>query len=116
MRGRSCRTGLLQLPICRGFLANALVGEQCILAAMPIDVPVSCTCGAVAGFVRGVTPVNSRRLSCMCDDCQVYAEYLGRADEILDRHGGTDLSYATQNRVQVVEGHEQLRGVRLYPA
>jgi hypothetical protein len=83
---------------------------------MPIDVPVSCTCGAVAGVVRGVTPANSRRLSCMCDDCQVYAEYLGRADEILDRHGGTDLSYATQNRVQIVGGHEQLRGVRLYPA
>jgi hypothetical protein len=83
---------------------------------MPIDVPVSCTCGVVAGVVRDVTPANSRRLSCMCDDCQVYAEYLGRADEILDRHGGTDLSYATQNRVQIVEGHEQLRGVRLYAA
>lgn len=83
---------------------------------MPVDVPVSCTCGAVAGIVRGVTPANSRRLSCMCDDCQVYAEYLGRADEILDRHGGTDLSYATQNRVEVVAGREQLRGVRLYPA
>jgi hypothetical protein len=83
---------------------------------MSIDVPVSCTCGAVAGIVRGVTPANSRRLSCMCDDCQVYAQYLGRADEILDRHGGTDLSYATQNRVEVVAGREQLRGVRLYPA
>lgn len=82
---------------------------------MPIDVPVSCTCGAVAGIVHGVTPANSRRLSCMCDDCQVYAEYLGRADEILDRYGGTDLSYATQNRVEVVAGREQLRGVRLYP-
>jgi hypothetical protein len=88
----------------------------CIITGMPIDVPVSCTCGAVAGIVRGVTPANSRRLSCMCDDCQVYAQYLGRADEILDRHGGTDLSYATQNRVEVVAGGKQLRGVRLYPA
>ena len=83
---------------------------------MPIDVPVSCTCGAVAGIVRGVTPANSRRLSCMCDDCQVYAEYLGRADEILDLHGGTDLSYATQNRVELLAGREQLRSVRLYSA
>lgn len=83
---------------------------------MPIDVTVSCTCGAVAGIVRGVTQANSRRLSCMCDDCQVYAEYLGRADEILDQSGGTDLSYATQDRVEVVAGRERLRGVRLYPA
>jgi hypothetical protein len=87
-----------------------------IIIVMRIDVPLSCTCGAVAGIVRGVTPANSRRLSCMCDDCQAYAQYLGRADEILDRHGGTDLSYATQNRVEVVAGSEQLRGVRLYPA
>jgi Family of unknown function (DUF6151) len=52
----------------------------------------------------------------MCDDCQVYAEYLGRADEILDRHGGTDVSYATQDRVELASGREHLRGLRLYPA
>ena len=85
-----------------------------IIVPMPIDVPVSCTCGAVEGIVRGVTPANSRRLSCMCDDCQAYAEYLGRAGEILDPYGGTDLSYATQDRVEVLAGREQLRGVRLY--
>ena len=83
---------------------------------MPIDVPLSCTCGTVVGIVRGVTPANSRRLACMCDDCQAYAEYLGRADEILDRHGGADVSYATQDRVEIASGREQLRGLRLYPA
>lgn len=82
---------------------------------MPFDVPVSCTCNAVAGIVRGVTWANSRRLSCMCDDCQVYAQYLGRDLEILDAHGGTDLSYATQNRVEILSGREHLRAVRLYP-
>lgn len=49
----------------------------------------------------------------MCDDCQVYAHYLGRAGEILDPHGGTDLSYATQNRVSISGGHGLLRAVRL---
>jgi hypothetical protein len=82
---------------------------------MPFDVPVSCTCGAVAGIVLGVTWTNSRRLSCMCDDCQAYAHYLGRALEILDAHGGTDLSYATQTRVKILSGREHLRAVRLYP-
>jgi hypothetical protein len=80
---------------------------------MPFDVPLMCTCGAVAGVVRGVTPANANRLSCMCDDCQVYAHYLGRADAILDSHGGTDLSYATQARVSILKGREQLQAVRL---
>jgi hypothetical protein len=83
---------------------------------MPADILVSCTCGAVTGLVRGVTVANSRRLSCMCDDCQVYAHYLRRAGEILDVHGGTDLSYATQDRVSISAGRDHLRAVRLSQA
>jgi hypothetical protein len=81
---------------------------------MPIDIPLSCTCGAITGCVRGVTRANARRLSCLCDDCQAYAHYLGRTGDILDAHGGTDLSYATQARVEVSTGSELLAGVRLY--
>jgi Family of unknown function (DUF6151) len=81
---------------------------------MPTDVPVACTCGKVSGVVRGVTPANSERLACMCDDCQVYAHYLRRAGDILDAHGGTDLSYATQNRVSITTGRDRLRAVQLY--
>lgn len=80
---------------------------------MPIDAPLECTCGAVAGVVRGVTPANANRLSCMCDDCQVYAHYLRRADAILDPHGGTDFSYATQARTLILKGREHFRAVRL---
>jgi hypothetical protein len=89
------------------------LGRSGILALMPFDVPLACICGAVAGVVRGVTPANANRLSCMCDDCQVYAHYLRRADLILDSHGGTDLSYATQARVSILKGREQLQTVRL---
>jgi hypothetical protein len=49
----------------------------------------------------------------MCDDCQLYAHYLGRAHEILDAHGGTDLSYATQSQLVLATGQERLRAVRL---
>jgi hypothetical protein len=80
---------------------------------MSLDVPVACTCGAITGVVRGVTAANSRRLACICDDCQVYAHYLRRAGEILDAHGGTDLSYATQNRVAIWTGRDRLRAVQL---
>lgn len=52
----------------------------------------------------------------MCDDCQVYAHFLGRADELLDVYGGTDLSYATQSQLSLTSGSEQLRAVRLSPA
>lgn len=49
----------------------------------------------------------------MCDDCQAYAHYLGRAGAILDAWGGTDLSYATPNRVIIDEGKDLLACVRL---
>jgi hypothetical protein len=82
---------------------------------MPIDVPLGCTCGAVAGLVRGVTPSNACRLSCRCDDCQIYAHYLRRADTITDVYGGTELFYSTQARITIDAGRDQLRTVRLYP-
>jgi hypothetical protein len=82
---------------------------------MPIDVSLGCTCGTVAGLVRGVTPANACRLSCRCDDCQIYAHYLRRADAVLDIHGGTELFYSTQARISITAGAEQLRTVRLYP-
>jgi hypothetical protein len=82
---------------------------------MSVDVPLGCLCGEITGVVVGVTRANSRRLACMCDDCQVYAHHLGRADELLDAYGGTDLSYATQSRITITAGAELLRAVRLYP-
>lgn len=82
---------------------------------MTIDVPLGCSCGAVTGVLTGVTPKNSNRLSCMCDDCQVYAHFLRRAEAILDTNGGTDISYATQSRLQLMCGKEHLRAVKLTP-
>jgi hypothetical protein len=79
---------------------------------MAVDVTLGCSCGAVSGVLLAVTPQNSSRLSCMCDDCQLYAQFLGRLD-ILDASGGTDLSYATQARVRITDGSQLLRAVRL---
>jgi hypothetical protein len=49
----------------------------------------------------------------MCDDCQLYAHFLGSADTMLDAHGGTELSYATQSRVFLRSGVEHLQAVKL---
>lgn len=83
---------------------------------MTTTIALECACGAVAGEARGVTPFNARRLSCYCDDCQMYAQYLGRAPSLLDARGGTELLYATQARVAIERGPERLRAVRLYPS
>lgn len=51
----------------------------------------------------------------MCDDCQTYAEHLGRADVILDAHGGTEVLQTVPARVRITQGHEHLRCLRLSP-
>jgi hypothetical protein len=63
-----------------------------------------------------VTAGNATRLACLCDDCQIYAHYLGRAAEMLDAYGGTDLSYTIQSRIELRAGQELLRAVRLSQA
>lgn len=44
----------------------------------------------------------------------MYAHHLGRAEEILDLYGGTDFSYATQQRVSIEKGATYLVAVQLY--
>ena len=51
----------------------------------------------------------------MCDDCQAYAHHLGRADTVLDANGGTDVYQTTPARIELTEGVEHLRGLRLSP-
>lgn len=49
----------------------------------------------------------------MCDDCQAYAYWLERADDILDENGGTAVFQMTPAQLKLVEGREHLRCVRL---
>ena len=83
------------------------------MAAMPTDLPVRCSCGALRGTVRGVSPDRGNRIVCYCDDCQSYAHYLERADEILDKHGGSDVFQLSPSRLVIGEGADRLACVRL---
>lgn len=86
-----------------------------IVAAMPRhDIALACTCGTVTG-TASVDPTRGNRLVCMCDDCQAYAHWLGRADLILDPSGGTEIVQMTPAQVRITGGHEQIRCVRLGP-
>jgi len=82
---------------------------------MPPDVPIRCRCGNLRGVARALSPTTGNRVVCYCDDCQSFAHFLGRADEILDAHGGTDIFQTSPVRVEFDEGHEHLACMQLTP-
>ncbi len=82
---------------------------------MTTDLPLKCTCGKLRGTLHAVSPKRGNRLSCLCDDCQTYAHYLGRASEILDEYGGTDLYQTTPAQLTLSSGQEHLCCLRLSP-
>lgn len=55
------------------------------------------------------------RLVCYCDDCQSFAKFLGRAKEILDAHGGTDIFQMSSAHLEITQGIEFLECLRLTP-
>ncbi|BBM86544.1 DUF6151 family protein [Candidatus Uabimicrobium amorphum] len=77
-----------------------------------VDVPLRCSCGSVQGMASNVSAKSGVRLTCYCDDCQKFAQYLGRSD-ILDEYGGTDIFQITPSQIKFTQGSEQLRCVRL---
>src|SRR4051812_24670077 len=76
-------------------------------------VRLECSCGGVTGTASNVSPRTGNRLICMCDDCQAYAHHLGRADDILDAYGGTDIFQLTPSQVVISSGRDRMRCVRL---
>lgn len=82
---------------------------------MNTDMQISCTCGRLQGVARAVSGSVGNRLICYCDDCQSFAEFLGRADEILDAHGGTDIFQMSPADLEFANGVENLACMRLTP-
>lgn len=79
----------------------------------PTDLPIRCSCGALRGLLRGASPESGNRCVCYCDDCQSFAFYLDRANEILDENGGTDIFQTSSGHLEFIEGLDQLACVRL---
>jgi hypothetical protein len=73
--------------------------------------PLQCRCGTVKGYVTDPRKVN--RAVCYCRDCQAFAHFLGRAGDILDAQGGTDVIQTLPARVSVTEGGDVLACMRL---
>lgn len=59
------------------------------MGATQADIPFRCECGSAAGRLRAGAEAD--RIVCYCDDCKAYAQYLGRAETVLDDRGGTEI-------------------------
>lgn len=73
--------------------------------------PLKCRCDTLKGFVDSLETAN--RAVCYCKDCQAFARYLGRENDVLDEHGGTEVFQMLPKFVHVSEGLEALACVRL---
>ncbi|WP_411886806.1 DUF6151 family protein [Polaromonas sp. YR568] len=68
--------------------------------------PLRCQCGTLRGHVSHTELVC--RGICYCKDCQAYAHFLGKAGEILDEMGGSDVVATLPQHVTFSQGIESL--------
>ena len=82
---------------------------------MATDLTLRCSCGEFEGVLRGASPENGTHGICYCNDCQAFAHFLGRATEILDDHGGTDIYQTSPARLKFTKGKDRVACVTLTP-
>lgn len=79
------------------------------------DLSLKCKCGEFRAVVRNFAAETSGRAICYCDDCQAYAQALGRPKEILNQSGGTDITPVMPSQFKILSGASHLRLLRLTP-
>jgi hypothetical protein len=76
--------------------------------------PLRCRCGTLQGHVSAPQQAMARGV-CYCKDCQAYAHFLGRADDVLDVHGGTDVIATHPQHVVIDRGLDALACMSMSP-
>jgi len=79
------------------------------------DLPLQCTCGAVRGTLRDVSPSTVFHFVCHCGDCRTFLRHIGRADDLLTPHGGTAVVHSTPARITLLAGADKVGLLRLSP-
>lgn len=79
------------------------------------DLEIRCTCGSLRGVAHAVSRRDGNRVVCYCNDCQAFAHFLGRAGEVLDTHGGTDIFQMSPAHLEFTDGADELCCMRLTP-
>ncbi|MEO0827805.1 MAG: DUF6151 family protein [Cyanobacteria bacterium J06635_15] len=72
---------------------------------------IQCDCGQLKGTLNSNAHVN--RCVCYCPDCQAFARFLKKENEILDESGGTDIIQTTPSHITFTAGIENLSCMRL---
>jgi Family of unknown function (DUF6151) len=75
--------------------------------------PLQCRCGTLQGVIADVSNVN--HAVCYCRDCQAFAYFLGRAADVLDEKGGSDIVQILPRKLSFTRGSEALACMRLTP-
>jgi hypothetical protein len=76
--------------------------------------PLRCRCGTLQGHVAQPHQAMGRGV-CYCKDCQTFAHFLGRTDDVLDPQGGTDVVATHPQHVVLTQGLDALACVSLSP-
>ena len=75
------------------------------------SIPIQCSCGAVKGSLSNTQGII--RCMCYCADCQAFAQFLERGDDILNERGGTQVIQTSQAKITLSEGKENLACIKL---
>mgnify|MGYP000380029901 CR=1 FL=1 len=79
------------------------------------DLSYSCDCGTVQGTLRDVRPATVQHVVCHCDDCRTFIRHIGRADDVLNEHGGIAMVQSTPARLTITLGQDKVGLIRLSP-
>jgi hypothetical protein len=69
--------------------------------------PMQCRCGNLKGHVSHPGQALNRAI-CYCKDCQAYAHFLGRAGDVLDDAGGTEVIAILPRHLSFTHGIDAL--------
>jgi len=75
-------------------------------------VNLRCACGTVKGKLK-IVPGSYFHVHCLCCDCQSFASYLKKEENILDEHGGTELFQTYPEYMEITEGSENIGCIQL---
>lgn len=73
----------------------------------------NCQCGKLSGEIDHPEELQGLRAICMCKDCQKYARFLGNAESILDKNGGSEIVPVFPKLFRITSGFEYVKGVKL---
>lgn len=76
--------------------------------------PIRCKCGKLNGQLSHAE--NSTHLMCYCKDCQAFAHYLGRAGDMLDAQGGSNVVVSHPQEIAFSSGADAIACMSLSEA